>query len=337
MRGLAIAAIMGAALVVACASISGADELFVVDDDGGGASSSSGNPPAGGDGSHDGGGDGGVDPPLPECEAGICVPSADGWSPATWPGFFGVGECPNGWPTRTTYEIADDFSCDCACTPNAGSCEGPLSVAAGTGFTCTGEPAALPSFPGDGGCVEGEVAVSVGSPARVTAAPSSPPTACTGVPRPVGGGADSIALCSGAAAAASAQCQPTESCVARPERNNEVCIVHEGLLPCPKGFGRRTEITTGNVDDNRTCSASCTCEPSCNGGRIEAYFSSTCTGMVGGPTQLGDCQVTTMGQGSSFRYFAGNGCRVAQRPTVQGTVTLEAPKTVCCARQGFGD
>ena len=337
---LGIAAIAGAALVVACSSLTGADDLYTVaDSGGGGVSSSSGDPGADGGGSiggegGGGGGDGGTDPPLPQCGAGVCVPTADGWTPATRPAFFGVGSCPAGWPTRPVYKTADSFQCTCACTPTAGSCVGPLFIATGMALSCPGIPTPLPDLPPDGGCVTASLGPGAGTPIKVTAQPVSPPTACTGVPQPVGGGADDVAVCSGGAAAPSVECKPSESCVAKPTTNSEVCIVHDGLLPCPAGFGRRMEITTGAVDDQRTCSSSCTCDPSCNGGRIEAFYGDACNNSAGSVT-LGECGISAAVQGSSLRYFASNGCRVAQAPTVQGTVTLEAPKTLCCARGGL--
>jgi len=337
-RQLVVAVMAGAVLAGACASITGADDLFIADDDGGGASASSGSP-AGGDGppaanGEGGTGEGGIDPPLPQCSEGVCVPTADGWSPATTPSFFGTGSCPDGWPTKILYKAANPFTCDCACTPNGGgSCEGLLTLTPGNGFTCTGAPKDLPPLPGDGGCVVANLGIGIGSASKVTSAAASPPSSCTGIPRPVGGGAEDVPVCSGGAATASPQCKPTESCVPAAGRGNAMCIVHDGLVACPSGFGARTEITAGAVDDERTCSPTCACEPGCNEGKLEAFFTTTCDGMVGSLSPLGECQISNIGQGKSFRYYASNGCGVAQRPDVQGDVTLEAPKTLCCARR----
>ncbi len=332
-RQLGAGAIVSA-FVVACASLTGADDLYV--GRGNGGATSSGDPV----GEEDGGSvqresgtdvDADVDPPLPQCTGGVCVPTSDGWAPAANPS--GAG-CPAGWPSRTAYKAAQPFSCNCTCTPNGGSCEGPLT-ATNEGFNCGGAAKPLPDLPGDGGCVATKLtAFTITSPTKLTSSPTNPPTACTAAPSPIGGGTSDVAVCTGAESIANAQCKATESCLEPPEPGSQLCIVHEGSVPCPSGFGRRTEISTGTVTDNRSCS-SCACGIDCNGGKLEAFFGTNCTTPYG-TANLGSCQPTPFANGSSFRYTAGNGCGVSQPSQVEGTVDLPAPMTLCCLRRSGG-
>jgi hypothetical protein len=87
-----------------------------------------------------------------------------------------------------------------------------------------------------------------------------------------------------------------------------------------------------SITDTRACGPTCTCEPDgCTGATFEAFGAAGCEtlkklGNVDGQCVPGGETLTV----ASYRYNAGNGCKVGTAPAVTGTVTAASPRTVCC-------
>jgi hypothetical protein len=335
MRGslvVAVVAAMSAGALVACASLSGADALFVGEGDESDAVVESSAPMSDGGGlpnEHDD-----ADAPLPPCEAGVCVPIGDGWTTVLREnGDFGApSNCPESWPELTVYDSPEMLVCGCKCTRNGGSCEGALELTQGGGFLCNGTPQAMPSLPGDGGCTAASLTgISVGTPMKLSVTAANPPPSCSGTPTQLGGGLRAMRVCGGVTPLTDAQCSGGAVCVPRPtDRRDRICLIHDGSLPCPNSFSDRREIGIDGVD-GRGCSA-CACDVDCNAdGTVEGFINAGCSGSLGKVT-LGQCGGSSLPNGTSFRYVAGSGCKIKTSSTVTGDVSYPQVKTLCCSR-----
>jgi hypothetical protein len=333
---LVLAAIASAGAFVACASLSGADALFVDESDSGfeaGADVAAivdGGPSVDED-------SGEADPPLLPCEAGVCIPTNDGWIPALRKSSgFGGGssECPASWPQATVYDTPDSFVCSCKCTRNGSACEGTVSLAQGP-FPCTGTPVSFPNIPSDGGCVATTLTGLTTGSVKATMTTTSTPSSCTGAPTPTGGGFRDMRVCSGATPLKDATCGEAAVCVPpSPEERDALCVMHDGDVACPKGFSDRREIGLDGTD-GRGCSA-CTCDVDCNSdGSFEGFVNANCTGSLG-KLALGQCGAGGIPNAAGVRFTAGSGCKVATDSNVTGEISYPQLKTLCCQRNRGG-
>lgn len=315
-------------IAIACATLTGADELEVGDRDAGDGASATTNFDATADRE---GVDGEVlDPQLSACGAGVCVITEGGWSPIVQPS-SGTSTCPTAWATSASYTTASAMSCKCSCRAASGSCEGPLSVASG-GVSCNNGGADTLTLPGDGGCTT--TSLNTATFFKLTPNPASPPSSCTPEVETSGGGTEAVKLCTGGSIDPSPDCKSGQACVPRASRAT-MCVVHAGDVACPSGFGRRMLVGSGVDSDNRAC-GSCACAAdNCTHGTVEAFNTQSCSFMVQ-TIPLGLCQLG-IGGAASLRYRAGTGCAVAQPPTVTGAATLTELQTLCCNRSSGGD
>lgn len=341
MRRRLVAVLAGGFLALAaCNALSGADDLgFGAEADGVGIGARSDG--AIGDGSTGNGGEGGttgddggatVTPSLASCGAEqICLPDSNGWSPAVSLLFVAGSSCPAEWPDRKDSTKAGGGSCQCTCTSKASACTGPLQARSGSP-TCAGMPAALP-FAADGGCWVTNTAL----PSPVALTGSGPLAAeCSGSVVDALDEPQPTTICAGAVGTTSASCDPGEVCVPKPKAQfplpaGALCMVHDGEVSCPSKLPLRTVMGT-SVNDARSCAATCGCAPTdCNGGTLEAFATESCTQRVRSYDVKGSCSSASAPNVLSYRYTPGSGCKVTQPPQVQGSMTVESPRTLCCA------
>lgn len=336
-------------MVGACNAINGAGDIGFADGtgaggngtgngDGGGRTDGGSNGEGGGagDGSSDPDGGGGPvvipNPTLAPCgNKQLCLPNANGWTPALLQlGSLGGG-CPSEWPTKTTYQQSGGGDCACSCSPAGGSCAGTVDTKSGP--ACGGVPTNL-AVSSTTACTD--LAATLPVPVSVTAHPNSAsaPTSCGGTADPQLRGPQPAVVCSGATPVAGAQCNPGEICVPRNSSfpGGFTCIVHDGEVACPSKLMLRT-IVAASLTDGRSCGAACTCEPvGCAGGTLEAFTNAGCTASIRKVNVDGTC--ITGGAaltGASYRYTTPSGCGVKQRPVVLGNETYTSPRTLCCS------
>jgi hypothetical protein len=112
-----------------------------------------------------------------------------------------------------------------------------------------------------------------------------------------------------------------------------MCIIRDGEVACPTKMPQRT-VLGASFDDKRSCGP-CTCSPSgCGtGGQITVYHNATCTQTywhydVDGKCAQGGASTAV----DSVSYRASTGCSVATAPAILGTVSVTAPRTLCCTQ-----
>lgn len=66
-------------------------------------------------------------------------------------------------------------------------------------------------------------------------------------------------------------------------------------------------------------------------GTLEAFATSSCTQRLRAYDVNGMCTLGSAPRAMSYRYTPGSGCKVTLLPQVQGSVTVESPRTLCCA------
>lgn len=325
--GVACNALTGAASLGVGGALGDDDELV----DGGG--------PRGGDSSARDGtvvavqGDGAVTPSLAACENnGLCMPNADGWTPALHVTIALPPACPPEWPQENDYQMSGGGSCECTCTPKGGSCEGLVQFK--TGSMCSGG-ATLLATALDAGCVTADEPVP--SPVALFAQPISPPDSCSGQVEPGFREPEKAVTCTGATMTASPSCDPGEVCVPKPSvepglpfPKGTVCMVHDGEVACPQKLPRRVVVGT-SIADGRSCGASCACAPSdCKGGKVDTFGAANCVGLVRTYSVDGTCAPGASSAVATYRYRPGSACKVTQQAQVIGAETVTAPRTFCC-------
>lgn len=220
-------------------------------------------------------------------------------------------------------------SCDCDCTPTGGSCAG--DVVTRSGAACGNGPVALAVMSGQ--CTELvatlPLPVAVLLQVNVTA-----PSGCTATVLDELAAPTRVPICTGANATMDAACGTGELCVPKPTifTGGLACIVHDGDVGCPAKLALRT-VLGSNVQDDRSCSATCSCAPAgCKGGTLEAFSKTACTTSVRKVPVDGSCtSAGTALTGASYRYTAATGCEVSTPPKVIGAEVVTAPRTLCCA------
>ncbi|MBN9160917.1 MAG: hypothetical protein BGO98_08465 [Myxococcales bacterium 68-20] len=337
--------------VAACNAITGASDLE--------ASGSPSDPPAdggltgdaadnGGNGDGDGGGGNGADddgglgdggdggllvvdpisPSLASCGINrLCITSTNAWVPVLSGGF---GNCGGEWSTRREFKGTGGGGCGCNCAPTSGSCGD--TITSKDGATCGGLPT-LHDIPGDGSCSTALPAFAL--PIAFGSQPASPPTACAGTPMNNLSRPRNTSVCGNPTTTQSDACKDDEVCVAK-QFGQPVCVMHEGEVACPSQLPVRTVLGSA-VDDQRSCGATCTCEPSpCNDGTLRAYSDATCSTSIRSLDVDGSCTTNgaSLSNAASYRYTRSKGCKVKDAPAVLGNQIVTAPMTVCCPLGG---
>ena len=351
-----VAAVLLASVVLtaaACNSLTGADDLAVLDHasepsgDGGSSGTSGTSGTSGSSGTTDSGttdsgttDDGGL-APAPDFKLGscgsnlLCVPNTDGWSPLASFLTLGGNACPAEWPTAASYQTSGGGSCVCTCGPQGGSCAGSVTIK--SGVACTGPTTILALTSGT--CTDPPMPTTVTLPASFSPHLSgSAPTSCTATVKQTLNGPRTANTCSGVVGVPSDKCEAGEICVRRASSAGsllQTCLVHDGEVGCPQKLPNRKVIATA-VADGRSCGTSCACSPtSCsNGATLEAYSAAGCSSSVRTVNVDGTCITAGAApSGPSYFYTPGTGCGVTTPAPVLGKETYTGARTLCC---GFG-
>ena len=235
------------------------------------------------------------------------------------------------WPTRRDFKSLGGGSCGCNCAPTSGSCGD--TITSKDGATCGGLPT-LHDIPGDGSCSTGLPAFAL--PIAFTAQAASPPTACAGTPTSNFTRARTTSVCANPTTTQSEACKDDEICVAK-QFGQPVCVMHEGEVACPSQLPVRTVLGSA-VDDQRSCGATCTCEPTpCNDGTLRAYSDATCSTSIRALNVDGSCTTNgaSLSNAGSYRYTRSKGCKTKDAPAVLGQQIVTEPMTLCCPTSGF--
>jgi hypothetical protein len=213
-------------------------------------------------------------------------------------------------------------ACDCSCTVNSGATctQGMMATKYGDDDTCP--TVGLTLNVQNGNCL--------GITSNIRGWYSSTP-----LPAVVGCSASTVTNDSNVTSTGMRQCAVPEMC-REDVCNGEVpegfsaCLVKNGDVACPAGWGTKTLVGTGA---DLSCS-SCTCQASanCTNGRI-TFYSNTGCGTQLAAFDVNDVCQSTGGGGAirSFRYSATvQNARCTAAGPKTATVELTGPRTVCC-------
>lgn len=313
-----------AALLLACG-------LTVVGEAGGAPSSD-----AGGTGTDASGGTDAGDVRPSSCER--CATPADGWAPIAL--VAADAPCPSGSSRDDGLGVllegvrSTGTTCECTCgAPTTNPChrDGTHQIFArvgGNGPCDQGGSYLLPS----GAC---EVATSwspsVNGISSTPAAPRSVTCPAAIAKPPVESDAE---LASCAIDVSAGACAAGEICL-----DVGPCLVHEGAVECPAGFGGPRIVTpSSDVVDERTCGA-CTCRSAataCVDARLSLFTSEDCTTGEVSVSLDGKCNaITPIPTVKRFRYSATPspaGCTPdVPKPPMIGALRAQRHLTICCA------
>lgn len=292
------------------------------------------------------------DDTVPVCGSDrVCVsPVPAGWSgPVVWantPSEDEDPQCPDLYPEQQV-EAFDDLqaapaSCECECNNAVGvECGQVVAEYHGTNSACSGSPDEQYVVSGSG-CDSSPST----SPNRYWSvdAPGVMSGSCDAVTNetvPPATWATHSTLCGGASSmpglcAGGGLCLPTPA----DGFESRICVWQPGALECPSGDYSDPFVRYGSFEDERNC-ATCTCgSPTgdCTG-TVSLFYSSNCSGAVGGSVQFGGSCLQTAGTTTQFGI---NSIRrssttpledVSCEPSI-GTAVGEAapadPITLCC-------
>lgn len=311
-----------AALVAACSMITGASDLRV--------DANAGKKDAADDADEPEPDDSGTGGFVACGDQRVCLATPSGWTPIVLVQGAANTLCPGAWAQKSSVKaVTGTTKCTCRCAPTfgSGSCEGTVTVSAGSG-TCTGQTVDV-NAPPDGGCAPVTVpALTASSRAKVGPAPTSCGPQIAQEHPPI----VDVALCSGAEVTSSSKCAASESCVPAISRGSRLCIAREGEIECPSGAWTRWSTGT-NPQDSRACEG-CTCavDPAgCTKGELDFFTGDTCTGPNGSVATDDTCRTsTTTAAARSVRFRAATGCAVSQEPKPAGALSFTGAKTICC-------
>lgn len=308
-----LAALLGSA---ACAAILGIDDR-VLDDLGAEA-----------------GPDGVVSPPPAPgggCSAGEeCLPVPEGW---TLVALSSAAEaCAAGFGDATEVSVAQDGDgCKCVCTVTTpGRCAGgSVAMREYPSSVCTGSVANRSFSVTDGGCGTTTATTTSGTPYGRLLPPAPVAPSCDASAAPTEVVRRRACVARGSACTGG-------SCQIRPASPTDVCVVRDGDLPCPAAYP--VKLPAGaSVTDTRKCGP-CTCTPetTCKDAELQLFGDAQCATKRAALPGSGACTAldagTTFG---SYRYVGTPpGCVPSAAPLDAGSLTFEAPRTLCCATGG---
>jgi hypothetical protein len=111
-------------------------------------------------------------------------------------------------------------------------------------------------------------------------------------------------------------------------------VTKAGDFACPDGYAKKFPVGTATTADTRQC-GTCTCTPgtTCNGPTLELFTGAACKDAGIALPASGSCTDVDAGASyASYRYSGkAPGCQPSGSPLLDGGVTIEGPKTVCCA------
>ena len=315
-----VVAFLGASLALACASIIGiddrlpddvtsegsvADDREVVPDD---------------------------HPNVPDLcpPASKCVDVPAGWQLASLAPNQRPG-CAAGYGAPEDLVVAlDGLGCTCKCTETSpGSC-----VSAGTTTTFRDYPAAGCSASTstyvldvlDGGCTNATIATT---PAVRIPTPAAGSPSCAADASP-------SALKTGQACAAQGMvCNDGGMCAGALPDGELLCVTQSGDVACPAGYEKKYPVGSGTGTDTRKC-GSCTCTPgtSCSAPILELFKDAGCTNASAALVVPATGSCTDVDAGVSYESYRFTGkaptCQPSIPPLLDGGVTIQGLKTVCC-------
>lgn len=265
----------------------------------------------------------------------VCPPSATcvdvpaGWqltslAPNQRPG------CSDGYGAAEDLVVAaDGLGCTCKCTETTpGSCAVDNASTTFRDYPAAGCSASTTTYALnvlDGGCAS--LPITTTPAVRIPTPPAAPP-ACAPDAGP------SRLLSGQACAAQGTMCNDGGMCAGALPGGELLCVTKAGDVACPNGFGRKFPVGTAIASDSRQC-GTCTCTPgaSCNGPTLQLFTGAGCTDAGLAVPASGSCTDVDAGVSyASYRYTGkAPGCQPSESLLLDGGVTIDGPKTVCCA------
>jgi hypothetical protein len=260
-----------------------------------------------------------------------CVVVPDGWSlgslaPQGRPG------CTEGYGAPEDLVVASDgLGCTCTCTEKTpGSCAAPGATTTFRDYPTAGCNSSTSTYPLtvlDGGCANATIPTTpdVRVPTPSSAAPTCAPDAG---PAPIKNGQ--------ACAVQGASCADGGVCAGALPTNMRLCIHRDGDVACPSGYDKKFVAGSSAVGDTRKC-GTCTCTPGsqCGSPTLDLFTGAGCTNAKITVPATGSCTPTDAGVSyASYRYSGkAPGCQASVPLLLDGGVTIETPRTLCCEQR----
>lgn len=262
----------------------------------------------------------------------VCVPEPEtDWSA---PGVLNVGAtaapCDAAYDTEVYVGHSNPSGSPATCA--ACSCGAPTSSSCANHYVCErtsgcAGTCTASSISGSG-CVESAGSSATFLPRNGTYASGScaagTSTATTSPPS----WGEEARLCTASATAATG-CAVGAICVPRPAAPSPTCVVRDGDVACPAGYGDR-EVFYEDFVDTRTCSAcSCSFSASSCSVAVTAYDQPSCGGTAT-PLSLNTCFNGDPASYTITHTVNGASCSGIGTGSPLGAVSAAAPSTVCC-------
>ena len=272
-------------------------------------------------------------PPIPP---GACPGTArcmyvpEGWtlaslSPNNRPG------CTEGYGAPEDLVVTDSLGCACKCTETApGSCSAPNATALLREYPMAGCASSVGGYTlsgVDGGCSNGTLTTT---PAvRLPPSTAQPPTcAADAGPSPLKNGQ--------ACAVQGVSCTDGGTCAGALPDTQRLCIKRGGDVACPVGFDKKYFVGSSASRDTRECgTCTCTPDPQCGSPVLDLFIGADCTKSSVKILANGSCTSTDSGVTyASYRYSGmAPGCQPSPSALLDGGLTIETPRTLCCEQR----
>jgi hypothetical protein len=260
-----------------------------------------------------------------------CVVVPDGWSLASLAPQGRPG-CSEGFGSPEDLLLATDgLGCTCTCTQKTpGSCAAAGATTTFRDYPALGCNASTSTYTLnvlDGGC--GSATFATTPAVRVPTPPAGPATcAADAGPTPLRSGQSCLAQ--------GASCSDGGICAGALPANLRLCIMQNGDVACPDGYEKKFLSGTATANDTRKC-GTCTCTPDndCDSPVLDVFTGPGCTQNTVRVPASGSCTATDAGiTYASYRYSGkAPGCHPSVPPLLDGGVTIETPRTLCCEQR----
>ena len=314
-----VAACAGASLALACASIIGIDDRLL-DDMTGDAGVADDRAVVADD-----------QPSAPDLcpPSTTCVGVPAGWqltslAPNARPG------CATGYGSPQDLVVATNgLGCTCRCRETTpGSCATNAAATTFRDYPAAGCSASTVTYALnvlDGGC--GSLPIKTTPAVRIpTPAPALPSCGADAGPSSLENGQ--------ACAAQGVLCNDGGMCAGALPAGELLCVMTAGDVGCPSGYPTKIPVGTATGTDDRQCgTCTCTPAPACLGPTLELFTGAACTDAGLAVPATGSCTDVEAGVSyASYRYTGkAPGCQPSVPPLLDGGVTIEGAKTVCCS------
>jgi hypothetical protein len=237
--------------------------------------------------------------------------------------------CAAGYGAPEDLVVATDgLGCTCKCTETTpGSCAAAGATTTFRDYPAAGCSASTVTYAVsvlDGGC--GSLAITT-TPAVRVPTPTAAPPVCAADASP-------SRFENGQACTAQGMlCSDGGMCAGSLPAGELLCLTKAGDVACPAGYEKKLSAGTGAAGDNRECgTCTCTPAPACDAPILEVFTGIACT-EAGLPVPAsGSCTNADGGVSYvSYRYTGkAPGCVPSVPALLDGGVTIEGRKTVCC-------